>query len=133
MTNSLSLSIENLPQKFIHQIMKSQFDNNIYYSNGGQIIIRKNNINIIIICVKTNEPLRIEQLNNMTCNTPTYYTIFNLGRYFVNINELENIDPIIEEEFLNIVERMQIFIDSILNFDYHPKRNIVTRLDCSNY
>ena len=133
MTNSFSATNENLLQKFIYQIMKNQFGNNIHISNRGQIIIRENNINIIIICVKTNEPLRIEQLRDTACNTPTYYAIFNLGRYFVNINELENVDPNIEAEFINIVERMQQYVNFILEFEYHPKRNIISKLDCSNY
>ena len=131
MSNSFEATSENLPQKFLHQIMKSSFEN-ISYTRNGLIIIKQSGINIIINCVKSNEVLEIERLNDTSCNTPTYYVIVNLAECFINIHELENVDPIIQTDFINMLQSIQGFVIAILNFTYHPNKFIIQKLDFSN-
>ena len=131
MSNSFEATVENLPQKFIHQIMKPAFDT-ISYTRNGLISIKHNDVNIVIHCVKTNDVLPIESLNNTSCNKTTYYMIVNLAEYFINIHELENIDPNIQLDFLHTIQQIQLYVTMVLNISYHPKKFMIEKLDFSD-
>ena len=136
MTNSFSVTNENLPQKFIHQYFKPSFEN-ISYSNG-KIIIKQNDIKIVIICVNTSNSLSIERLDQVYSNVPSYYILFNLGAYTnasstnnscsFTISDLINIDSSTEMDLMDRIENLKGFIESILNFDYHPKKIIIQKM-----
>ena len=132
MTNSYSVNGEELPEQFVHHCFGLYFDNVSFMNNN--IVIRQNNIKVIIIIVKNcTSSYPIKKRNMQQSNIATFYMIFNIGAYHdtiimndscfkYNTTGFYNLVPTMESEFLDRIECVKTLVEVIFSYNEHSNQ-----------